>query len=85
MQYFPPIPAKCMVTTKCNVIIPVFVGNKESAFNVTTIWVLSLFVENFHVMIEVIQIDCSVEGEHNDLRDLLGGKGNMINYSLVFN
>lgn len=62
-------------STKCEnklqLISPVFVGNKESAFNVASIWVLSLFVEHLHVMIEVIQIDGTVEGKHDDLGDLV--------------
>lgn len=48
-------------------ILPVFVGNEEGSFDVTTIWILSFSVEHFFVVFVVVQIHGTVEREQNHL------------------
>lgn len=45
-------------------------GDEERSFDLASVRVRALSVENFHVMVEIIQIDCTVECEQNHLRCL---------------
>lgn len=47
-------------------------GQEECAFDVTAIWILTLAIENFHVMIIVIEINSPIECQENHLRNLIG-------------
>lgn len=45
-------------------------GEEESSSNQTAIGILALSIEDLVVMIVIVQVDSSIEGQHNDLRDL---------------
>lgn len=50
--------------------LPVFVSNEECSLDVASIWIFSLSVEHFSIVLVVVQIHCSVKCEQNYLRCL---------------
>lgn len=47
-------------------------SQEECAFDVTAIWILTFAIENFHVMIIIIEIYSPIECQENHLRNLIG-------------